>query len=480
MPKQAVIKIRNSWPIYASNIFGRGLGFVSRIILAKFFLGPAEFGQFTAVLIYAESIILLGNFGFSKAVIAHEEGTDDQKWTILTSLFLWNFFLVIITSIFSPDISRLLDLTDGGIFLRIVSPCILFFNVASIPAGYLNKELKFKYQIKALILSSTLFLLVGLILAYLGKGALSLVVAYAISLVVQGVVPFVSAKIGFKWHLNPRALGNFLKISLSAFLMNISEYLTRHYDNLIVNIFFIKSTLGSYFMAYTLLSLPTTIFRTPLAEYLFSALSTYKKSPKDAKEFYLRCRSWDLHFVFPSICFIGFFAKPLTEVFLGGKWNESIQFIYMLIPNALIWAIGFGSQGLLVLGQTKAANTVILFRNILYITCLPILTSFFGITGLLAGVTITSLFSVILGNFLLFKLLEAGFRDFLRNLIFGSTNAILGVVFVLAIRGLLESLQDAMAIAINTFVFFTPTIISAFLRWKSGQSGQAKCQFPTG
>jgi len=458
------VKIKEFWPIYAAAFLSRVIGIVSRFILARFFLGPQEFGLFASVLVIAEIVILLGEAGCKKSIVVLK-GNQEEKilGTVYSFMTIYNLLLLAIVYLLASQISLWLGLADEGAYIRTIIPFVTLFNLSQIAAGSLNKRRKFIYQIRAQLTGSILFLLIAVTMAYFEKGVMSLILAQGFSLAAQGIVTFLSLGLKFRLSIDSKIFNNFIRVGASSLFANFQEFLGRNYDNLIIAIFCAKTELGNYFLAFTIISIPIVMIKAPLSEYMFSVISQHRSDAKKIKEFYFACRSWDLHFIVPILGSLALLSGPFVEFVLGNKWLDTSRFILGLIPYSFMWAIGANTQTLLALGKIKLSNQVVLLRTVLLLFILPISAEYFSIKGIIWAISSIMAISLFAGNAILLREIRANVSDYLKAFRWGFVNLVLGLLLygMLRVSNLTDGLNGFLFSVIS---FSIPIAITTFIR----------------
>jgi PST family polysaccharide transporter len=337
------------WNLTGS-VVRHGAGFLINIILARL-LGPEPFG----IVALATIVISIGNLvvdsGLNASLVQKKELKPcDIKYVFTIQILLGiSFYLLIVLS--APLIAKLFKEAEIIPVLRVLSLMIVLQAASQTSMGLLKRNLMFKRIQQAVLVSYLLgYLLLGLPLAFAGKGVWSLVTAQLVQSFIFLIVVYLSARhpIAFSF----RDENKVTRFGINILGANIANWIISYLDTVIIGRWFGSEVLGLYNRSMALAYTPVNIIVTSTQTVIFTATSRAQDAIKKVRISFLGVFSMFAFIFFPLSFFISLTADVFILTLYGSKWVEAIPILRILslsIPFFALMAI----EGPLLAGLGK-------------------------------------------------------------------------------------------------------------------------------
>lgn len=326
-----------SWNL-AGSFVRHGAGFLINIILARL-LGPEPFG----IVAIATIVISIGNLivdsGLNASLVQKNELTEGDIKYVFTIQMVLGISIYLLIVLLTPLISRWFAETEIIPVLRVLSLMIVLQAASQTSMGLLKRNLKFK-QIQQAVLVSYLvgYLLLGLPLAYAGKGVWSLVFAQLTQSLIFLIMVYWNARhpIAFSFQDENKVT----RFGVNILGLNIANWTINHIDSASIGKWFGSEMLGLYNRSMGLIYMPVNILVDSIKNVIFPATSRAQNSVPKIKAAFLGVFSLFAFIFFPLSIYVNHTADKLILAIYGVKWVGAIpmlQIIALTIPfNALM------------------------------------------------------------------------------------------------------------------------------------------------
>jgi O-antigen/teichoic acid export membrane protein len=307
---------------------------LTTIVLARL-LAPSDFGLFALATLGVSLLSIFNGNWLGATLVVRDDMDERARGTVLTLLLLSGALMAVTLAAVAPFVSSLLRqprLTD---ILFVFSGVLVFSGVNWFYEMVMQRELAFRKRFVSQVARIVAFSTVAVTLGALGAGVWSLVAAYFLGNVVNGVVLLTLApyrvRPAFEWH---RAR-DIVRGSRGFLGQELAEFFEENADYLSIGRILGASQLGFYSMAYRQAELPHYAIADPVAIVTFPAFAQMRQRGQDIAQSFLT----GLRLVALLTCPVGVLlsagAKPFTAAIFGPKW------LPMAGPLAVlgIWAI---------------------------------------------------------------------------------------------------------------------------------------------
>jgi len=462
--------VKGTGIIFTGTIIGMLLGFVGRVLFARFFT-QAEYGIFSlalGVLSIAVTFSLLGLQGGCARQIAYYRGKNDSskvQETLISSIQIALITSIFVSAIlfFSSDIisEKIFQEPKLSIPLRIFSMALPFFALihvfSSIFQGF--DEVRPKVYFES-ILRNGLFLLLLALIILLDLSFSLAMYAFSTSLIVTCIIfaiytiKKIPIRIKIKLAINP--IGReLLFFSLPLLAVTMLTGIILWTDTLMLGYFKTSDVVGLYNAAYPLGRLIVVLFSSMAFIYVPIASGLYSRNlMEEMKRIHAVLTKWV--FIATSLLFLLFFLFPETALNLlfGPQYIQADRALQILALGCFInISLGPNTYALLVIGRTKLLMWLTLIGTIMNIMLNALLIPPMGITG----AAIASAFATALINItaLVAVYRLSGIHPFARNYLklLGIFAVLLSLFYALTFYLRLESWMIAILFIALIFAY---------------------------
>ena len=353
--------------------------FGSVIILARL-ITPADFGIFAMVSPIVGFAMLFQDFGLSQAMIAKRDLTSAQAATMFRLNLGIAGTIAILLSVLAIPLSWFYN-------QPLVAPITWLLCVQVVMAGLtvshvalLARALRFG-QLAIMEISATLFsFAVAVFVAWHWPGPW----APVMQAVSSAAALMVGAWLATRWM--PRRFARLDEVKdlihfgkgLTGF--NLSNYVSRNADNLLIGWAQGPAQLGFYDRAYKLLLFPIAQVNAPIQNVLVPVLSRLRGEPERYRAAYVRTLSMMLLVTTPGVAILIVTADKLVRLLLGEGWLGAIP-VFTWLSLAAVHQPVSNTFGWLLISQQRTSE----FARYGIFAMLTCLLSFMG--GLAWGAT---------------------------------------------------------------------------------------------
>lgn len=333
---------RRSLSALAWNLAGGGgkviLQLIIQIALARM-LGPAAFGQYSAVLIVLGIGWLLADGGFGSALIQKERIEDDDVRLALGWILLLSLVMALAVAAAAPAIAGQFGdplLTD---MFRAVGVLIFLQGLSNISTSLLRRDLEMK-RVQIIHLASYLvgFGVVAIALAALGMGAWSLVVGFGVQTAITLVAS--AAAVRHSWRPRWRGDGKLGRYGFKVVLTNIANWAIENLDRFMVGRFWGVGGLGYYAVAFNLSRAPVGVLITSLQSVAFSSASRVQHDDEATRQGFVATLSVLALVMFPAFALVGVEAGAVMDLVYGDQWAAAAPLLAAFAAATPAYALG--------------------------------------------------------------------------------------------------------------------------------------------
>lgn len=380
-------KVRSAarWSLINTVVMRLG-NFAMGIVLARFALGPAEWGVYGIAQTVLLVLLSANELGVSLAIIRWEGDPRRFAPTVLTLATANSVLLYAALFVSAPTVAALLDSPDATGVLRVMCVCLVIDAVAHVPAGVLTREFA---QGRRMVIDAVNFVLsttVTLVLAFAGWGAMSFACG-AVAGNLAALIGFALAVPGllkFGWDAQQaRAL---LKFGLPLAGASLLALAVVNVDTLVVGSTLGGVWLGFYVLAFNMSGWPVRIISEAARRVSFAGFSRLADSPQALAQGFSRALGVLVTGTVPLCVLLGGLAAPVVQLVYGSKWLPAAEALPWLMALGLI-RIGceLAYDCLVAVGQRRS---LILVQGLWAVALVPVLivgARLDGIVGVAQG-----------------------------------------------------------------------------------------------
>lgn len=397
-------------------------------------LAPNAFGVVSMATVVTGFVLLLKDMGTYAAIIQKTELSTD----LVSSVYWFNVALgCLITGalyLAAPIVASFYHEPTVAPVLRLLSFSFVLSSVSSIQQALLEKKMAFNQLAKIDLAATIGGSAVGIVAAFRGYGAMSLVYQTLFSTVATTILLWVVSDWKPQFFFSPSRINQLRSYSLPLSGFNILNYFIRNADNLLVGKYLGAAPLGDYSLAYRLLLFPISNVSGVVGRVMFPVYSRLQDDDTAFRRYYLKVAETISFVTFPMMLGFAVVAKPFVSVFAGAQWHDVVPLLWVLAPLGMMQSVGTTVGSIYnAKGRTDTQFKWGLFSSII------ILFSFiiglkWGVIGVATAYALTST-AILYPSFAIpFRFIGLGVKSFLGALWKNFLGAALMAVFVLCIE----------------------------------------------
>ena len=343
-----------SWG-YTGTIFKILSQFLTQIILLRA-IGPHGYGSYAAAYFILTLGTIVSEMGVTAAVIHAEKVNDRVKAGAFTQSIICAFFVGVIMYVFSPLASLYFNDAYVGELVKWFALVPLLQAPSNVAVGLLRRSLDIKnVQICQLIGYLVGFSLVGITLASLNWGAMSLVFAWFAQTSVTSLIAMRMAGLNFKLMLLDKSDYARVVYGWKVLATNVMNWIVENLGMFMIGRIFGAYSLGLYSATYQFVKNPTVHLINTVQTISLPATRSHADDPIWIKKFVLMLvlvLSSASAFIFGLLSAL---AKPVVALVFGSKWAGA-EYILAPLAIAMIFHSVMAAIGPVLWGRDKVGT----------------------------------------------------------------------------------------------------------------------------
>jgi len=320
---------------YVSLVITAILHIVVLTILSRL-LSPYEFGLVGIASIFVTLATLISQMGVGPAIVQRHDLSVIHERVGVTLSCLLGGGITLILYICAPFVANFFGNEEVIRILRIQSLTFILSSVGTVSQSVLQKNFKFKQLMLIDVASYVIgYAIVGIGLAYFGKGVWSLIGA-------QLVQSFTSSLLSCWFYPSPLGISikfqeakDLLRFGVGFTLARLFNYVANQGDYFVVGKVFGPTWLGLYTRAYQIMMLPVQYVGVALEKVLFPVISKIQSEKPRVKNFYLVNTYLVVLFCAPLSVWLFVCAPEVVDVLLGSQWEITVMPLRILSSGVL-------------------------------------------------------------------------------------------------------------------------------------------------
>ncbi|MEU8032113.1 oligosaccharide flippase family protein [Streptomyces sp. NPDC049099] len=330
-------KVRSAarWSLINTVVMRLG-NFATGILLARFALGPAQWGVYGIAQTVLLVLLSANELGVSLAIVRWDGDPRRFAPTVLTLATASSGLLYAALFVSAPTVAGLLDSPGAAGVLRVMCLCLVIDGVAQVPAGFLTREFA---QGRRMVIDALNFLIstsVTLVLAFAGWGAMS----FAWGAVAGNVAALAGCALAapgtlrFGW--DPEQARALLRFGLPLAGASLLALAVVNVDTLVVGSTLGQVSLGFYVLAFNMSGWPVRIISEAARRVSFAGFSRLAGSPQALARGFSRALGVLVTGTVPLCVLLGSLAAPVVHLVYGGTWVPAADALPWLMALGLI------------------------------------------------------------------------------------------------------------------------------------------------
>ncbi len=378
--ENVVILVLLQWVSRAFSIF-------TKIVLVRL-LFPGDFGVFTLAVGFIGFLSTFGNFGLDYAIVQMGDAARRIEYDVAMTLrLILSVALFAITFFLAIPWATLFGVSAVSSATQVLALVYLISPWGFVPGTKLTANLRYRALLLPNVANQVTNASIAIVLAVLGFGFWSLVIAMVASQLSWVVSLTAICPWRFSFRLN-RAVGSrILKYARHLVAASLLAFLMTNIDNFTVGFFLGAVALGYYAVAYNF-CLFSSMVSGSAASALFPSFARIRDDPTRLRRGYVESFGYAIATAAPVAVGMAVMAPELVDVVLGSAWRPTTVVLVVLAFYGLSKAVlDFSTPLFAAAGHPRAIselNALVLVTSI----CLLIpLTLGYGLVG--AGLAMT-------------------------------------------------------------------------------------------
>lgn len=323
------------WAI-AGQYLSFAIQFVSSVVIARFFLAPAELGLFSIALAAAMVVSILQDFGLTRYIAGLDEpdATEIARCASVAVVFSWGIGAVIAAA--SPLLADFYGQPGLVPVLLTIALSYAFSAFSIVPAALLSRDMAFRQLFAGNTASALVQAGVAIALAMAGYSAISLAwamvaAAAARAVIVQACRPALPLPPRFDGIADVVHFG-----SQSSSLFVIGAIGSRSADLIIGKLLSLFAT-GLFTRATGLATQLRSLVSGAVGSVLYPALARMKRQGEPLAGPYLKIVACFTAGTWPAMAGLAIGAEPLVESLFGPRWIGVVPVLQLVAISEMLF-----------------------------------------------------------------------------------------------------------------------------------------------
>ena len=314
---------------YGERIMAQLVSLIVSIVLARL-LDPENYGVISIVMIFITFCDAIVTGGFGNAIVQKKDADELDVNTMLCCSVATSILLYIIIFCAAPYIASFYNMPIIRPILRVLGLRLLISGVNSIQRAWIQKRMLFKRFFISTSFGTIISAVVGISMAYMGKGAWALVGQYLTNSFIDTTVLLITndwkPRLQFSWKRAKEMLSYGWKVLVTTVVYTIEGDLR----SLIIGKKFGSADLAYYDQGKKFPNLLVTNINTSISNVMFPVLSESQNDPTRLKQLCRRAVRIGIYLLSPLLIGLMGVADTFVIAILSEKWAPCIPFLRIL------------------------------------------------------------------------------------------------------------------------------------------------------
>ena len=450
---------------YGERIMAQLVSLIVSIVLALL-LDPENYGVISIVMIFITFCDAIVTGGFGNAIVQKKDADELDVNTMLCCSVATSFLLYIIIFCAAPYIASFYNMPIIRPILRVLGLRLLISGVNSIQRAWIQKRMLFKRFFISTSFGTIISAVVGISMAYMGKGAWALVGQYLTNSFIDTTVLLITndwkPRLQFSWKRAKEMLSYGWKVLVTTVVYTIEGDLR----SLIIGKKFGSADLAYYDQGKKFPNLLVTNINTSISNVMFPVLSESQNDPTRLKQLCRRAVRIGIYLLSPLLIGLMGVADTFVIAILSEKWAPCIPFLRILTLVFLVRPFTTTcQQSILSVGRSDITLKIEIIVNAVAIGIL--FYSVFileSVLGIAIGTLIAELVSM--GMFMYYenKIIRYSYKEQLQDLLpsLGLATVMGVIVYIVHFLPIYKGLALILQVVIGAAFYFAASYVLQF------------------
>lgn len=450
---------------YGERIMAQLVSLIVSIVLARL-LDPENYGVISIVMIFITFCDAIVTGGFGNAIVQKKDADELDVNTMLCCSVATSILLYIIIFCAAPYIASFYNMPIIRPILRVLGLRLLISGVNSIQRAWIQKRMLFKRFFISTSFGTIISAVVGISMAYMGKGAWALVGQYLTNSFIDTTVLLITndwkPRLQFSWKRAKEMLSYGWKVLVTTVVYTIEGDLR----SLIIGKKFGSADLAYYDQGKKFPNLLVTNINTSISNVMFPVLSENQNDPTRLKQLCRRAVRIGIYLLSPMLIGLIGVADTFVIAILSEKWAPCIPFLRILTLVFLVRPFTTTcQQSILSVGRSDITLKIEIIVNAVAIGIL--FYSVFileSVLGIAIGTLIAELVSM--GMFMYYenKIIRYSYKEQLQDLLpsLGLATGMGVIVYIVHFLPIHKGLALILQVVIGAVFYFVASYVLQF------------------
>jgi len=414
--------VRGAFFLTGRKVILQAISYLGSIILARL-LSPEIFGVFAIVSFVITFFSTFADAGLGAALIQKKGKLREKDLkTVFTLQQGLALILIILIFVFSPLIVKYYDLSRGNAWLlRAFSISLFLTSLKTIPLILLERTLRFGKVVIPEIIEVVSFQVSAVILAMLGFGVWSFIIAILLRTFLGVVSLYIICpwRPGFYWQPGKaRKLFSFgIAYQANSFIAMVKDAVMPVFVGAVSG----AAAVGFLNWANTFSKIPILLM-SDIFRIIFPGFARIQDNKKLLKKGLEKTLKFTNMFLFPAVFILGATGRQIVEIVFTDKWLPGLPAFYIHLLGILVVGVANTFMNTFwSLGKVKlATRLMILYAVVNWLVSVP-LVFLIGFNGAMVGSVVVLFLSLPLNTFYVKKIVKV---EIFKNIWFSFTAAL--------------------------------------------------------
>ncbi len=387
---------------------------VSVAVLARL-LSPQDYGLIAMVWVVGNLVGLLRDMGTAAAIVQEPDLTPETTNAVFWINIALGVLLCCAILLLATPVAALFKTAEVSFLLSMLAPSFAIGGAGAVPRALLERRSAFRIIAGVEISSSLLGLVITILAALVGAGAMSFIWG-VLGMSLLSTVAYWRAS-GWKPGAiaGSSRLGSVLRFSSHLSGFNLINYAARNADSLVIGRYLGPSPLGIYSTAYKIMLFPLQNMTFVANRALFPVMSRFETTA-EMRSLYLKSLSVIVTLTAPLMAGVFVLREPFIHTFLGARWHEAADVLAWLAPVGFLQSIVSTTGTVsMVRGRTDLLLLIGGISSVLHVAAFFIGVKW-GVLGVACAYLISNALGAIPALTMALRLLEGSLADLLQNI----------------------------------------------------------------
>ena len=330
--------VRGTFWSAVDNIANQGVTFLVGLVLARL-LTPHEYGLIGYIMILVAVLNSIVDSGFSNALIRKKDAADiDYNTTFIFNMAV-SVVMMAVMFIIAVPFSRFFKEPQLVPLVRVMSVIVLINALAIIQRTRLIKNVDFKTQTKASIISSISSGVIGLGMAFGGFGVWSLVGQQLSRQAINTACLWVLNRWWPRWEYSWKSFKELFGFGWKLLVSGLIDTVWKEISQLVIGKCYSTSTLGQYTRGKQFSDIFSSNMTAIVQRVSYPVLSSIQDQKERMKEGYRRIIRVSMFLSFMFLFGLSAAAESIVVSLIGPQWKEAAHYLQIICFSASLYPL---------------------------------------------------------------------------------------------------------------------------------------------